>query len=216
MSPQQTVIFQISGITTLLLWGGAYLLIIRRAFKDQSYGMPFGPMCVNVAYEFTFGFVFPDVPPMKYANIAWFFIDLVIVYQYLRFGWDEFPALFPKSWFVPSVVLGIATAFAGVVAMTVEFRDVNGNYSGWGDQLLISISYVALLARRQSLRGQSVYILLTRMFGSIALIPGQYLQAPDSVLLVFLYVAFIVLDLIYLTLLLRQCRCEGMNPWRRL
>ncbi|WP_139559286.1 transmembrane-type terpene cyclase [Methylotetracoccus oryzae] len=215
MNPQETLIFQISGTTTLLLWGMAYLLIIRRAFKDRSYGMPFAPMCVNVAYEFTFGFVFPDVPPMNYANIAWFFIDLVIVYQYLRFGRDEFPALFPRNWFLPSVVLGIVTAFVGVVAMTVEFHDVNGNYSGWGDQLLISISYVALLARRQSIRGQSVYILLSRMFGSIALIPAQYLQAPDSVLLVFIYVAFIVFDLIYLTLLLRQCRLEGINPWRR-
>ncbi|WP_143735055.1 hypothetical protein [Methylocaldum sp. 14B] len=215
MTPQQELTFQISATASMTLWIAAYILIIRRGFKDRTYGMPFAPMCVNVSYEFIFGFVYPDIPPVNYANIAWFFIDLAIVYQYLRFGREEFPAVFPKHSFVPAFALGLVTAFFGVIAITLEFKDFHGNYTGWGDQLLISITYLYLLARRGSTRGQSVYIVLTRMFGSIVLIPAQYVQTPESILLPFLYAGFIVFDAIYLFLLVRQCRSEGINPWAR-
>jgi hypothetical protein len=43
------------------------------------------------------------------------------------------------------------------------------------------------------------------------------IQGPaDSVLLGFIYVSFATLDAIYIVLLIRQCRLEGINPWRRL
>lgn len=200
-----------------VLWVVAYLLIIRRGFKDSSYGMPFAPLCINLSYEATFGFIFPDAPPMNYANQAWLLIDFVIFYQFIRFGRAEFERLLPGVWFLPMLGLSLLLAFCGVLAVTIEFDDWHGSYTGWGDQLLISISYIWLLLRRGSVAGQSVYILLARSLGTIVLIPAQMIQGPaDSVYLGFVYVSFIVLDAVYFALLIRQCRLQGINPWKRL
>jgi hypothetical protein len=215
MTPTQQFIFNLSASSSAILWAVCYVLIIRRGFKDRTYGMPLAPLCVNMSYEFIFGILHPDAPPMNYANIVWFLIDLIIVYQYLRFAPKEFPAQLPRQWFYPASVLALITAFAGVLSITYEFQDWHGNYTGWGDQLLISITFSCLLLRRQSVRGQSLYIVLSRMLGSIVLIPGQYVQTPHSIFLVYVYVAFVVFDSIYIMLYLRQCRLENINPWTR-
>lgn len=86
MSANQQIVYYVSCLTCLLFWSICYLLLIRRAFKDRVYGMPLIPLCVNISYEFIFGILHPDKPPMNYVNIVWFFIDVVIAYQYLRFG----------------------------------------------------------------------------------------------------------------------------------
>jgi hypothetical protein len=216
MTPTQQLIFQVSSVTCLLLWGICYGLIIRRGFKDRAYGMPLAPLCVNLSYELIFGFVHPDDPPLNYANITWFLIDLVIAYQYLRFAPRKFPRLLPKHWVYPAFGIGLAAAFTGVLAITHEFQDWHGNYTGWGGQLLISITFPYLLLRRENVQGQSIYIALSRMLGSLALIPAQYLQAPDSIYLAYAYTTFPVFDIIYVALYLRLCRQEGINPWRRL
>jgi hypothetical protein len=215
MSANQQIVYYVSCLTSLFFWVSSYLLLIRRAFKDHVYGMPLIPLCVNISYEFIFGILHPDKPPLNYANIAWFFIDLVIVYQYLRFGKQEFTNFVSPKWFAPACLLALATAFAGVLTLTYDLKDWQGNYSGWGDQLLISVSFIYLLIRRRSVKGQSLYIALSRMIGTLALIPAQYLLTPRSKFLAFIYVAFLVFDLIYVTLLARQCREEGINPWKR-
>lgn len=71
------------------------------------------------------------------------------------------------------------------------------------------------MIRRRSVKGQSLYIALSRVIGTLAVIPAQYLLTPKSKFLAFVYVAFLVFDLIYVTLLARQCRQEGINPWKR-
>ncbi len=37
-----------------LFWTVTYLLIIRRGFRDQTYGMPLVALCANLAWEFIF------------------------------------------------------------------------------------------------------------------------------------------------------------------
>jgi hypothetical protein len=37
-------------------WALAYVLIIRRGFLDETYGMPFVALCANVSWEFIFSF----------------------------------------------------------------------------------------------------------------------------------------------------------------
>lgn len=216
MSANQQIVFYVSCLTCLLFWSICYLLLIRRAFKDRVYGMPLIPLCVNISWEFIFGILHPDKPPVNYINIVWFFIDVVIAYQYLRFGKQEFTTYVSPKWFVPSFLLALATAFTGVLTLTYDFNDWQGNYTGWGAELLLCVSFIYLLIRRRSVKGQSLYIALSRMIGTLALIPAQYLLTPKSKFLAFTYVAFLVFDLIYVTLLARQCRQEGINPWKRL
>lgn len=130
MSANQQIVYYISCLTSLLFWSICYLLIIHRAFKDKAYGMPLIPLCVNTSYEFIFGILHPDNPPVNYANIVWFFIDVVIVYQYLRYGKQELTAYVSSKWFAPAFLLTLATAFIGVLTLTYDLNDWQGNYTG--------------------------------------------------------------------------------------
>lgn len=216
MSPLENNIFLASCGASGLLWCLCYILLVRRAALDKTHAMPLAPLCVNMSWEFIFGFVHPDEPPMNYINMIWLAVDAVIVWQYLRYARMEWPRNLPQGWFVPFFVLSLATAFAGVLTLTRDLQDWHGNYTGWGDQLLISITMILMLVRRGSVRGQSLYIVLSRCLGSMVLIPGQYVQAPESRFLAFVYVAFVAFDLIYIFLYIRQARIEGINPWTRL
>jgi hypothetical protein len=195
-----------------LLWSVCYVLILRRGFLDRSYGMPAAALFVNLAWELIFGFVHPDRPPMCHVNQVWFVIDCVILYQYLRFGRQELPEALPRRWFLPAVGLGLVTAFLGVLFLTYDLRDWQGNYSGWGAQLLLSLTCIAMLLRRRSVRGQSVYIGLSRMLGTVALIPFQYALTPGARFLLLIFVLSPIFDGIYLVLLVRQSRAEGIDP----
>ncbi|MEZ5386286.1 MAG: hypothetical protein R3F13_12300 [Prosthecobacter sp.] len=216
MTDLENTIVMLSGSTCGLLWTLSYILIIRRAALDKAHAMPLAPLCVNVSYEFIFAFIHPSAPPLNVINMIWFGVDLIIFWQYLRYARAELPQLLPPSWFLPLTGLCLAAAFIGVLTFTRDVADWEGNYTGWGDQMLISITMVMLLLRRSSVRGQSIYIVLSRMLGSISLIPLQYIQDPRSRFLAFVYVAFVVCDSIYIALYIRQCRLEGINPWKRL
>jgi hypothetical protein len=216
MSADQRFVFSLSCIICLVFWGTCYLLIIRRSFKDSVYGMPLLPLCANLSYEFIFGILHPDQPPLNYFNITWFLIDLVIAFQYLRYGKKEFTTYLSPRWFAPAFLLTLATAFAAILTFTYDTGDWQGNYTAWADQLLISTSFIYLLVRRRSVAGQSLYIALSRMAGTLSIIPATYILAPGSKFLAFTYVAFLVFDSIYVTLLIRQYRHEGISLWRRL
>lgn len=44
--------FNIVGEVGCALWVVAYGLIIRQCFRDKSYGLPLGAICLNVSWEF--------------------------------------------------------------------------------------------------------------------------------------------------------------------
>lgn len=212
----ESFVYNASYFAAGALWSLAYALIIRRGFIDKTYGMPWVALCVNLSWEFIFGILHPDKPPGNYVNTAWFLVDLVIVYQYLRFGRRELPPGLRQTLFIPGFVLTLIAAFFGILAITYEFNDWPGGYTGWGAELLLAASYVSMLLRRDNVQGQSVYIALARLFGSIAVIPGQQILTPRSPFMFYVYAAFIVLDVVYIALYLRKCRELKINPWTRL
>jgi len=46
--------------TTLsgILWSIAYVLMTMKAFKEKSYAMPIYCFCLNITWEFVYGFVY--------------------------------------------------------------------------------------------------------------------------------------------------------------
>ncbi|MDQ8020912.1 MAG: hypothetical protein REI94_03680 [Moraxellaceae bacterium] len=199
---------------TLLGWLIAYVVIIRRSIKDRACGMPLVPLCINLSWEFVFGFMHPDRPPANYTCMVWFVFDLGIVYTYLKYGREEMSPLLPKALFIPAFLLVLATSFAGVLAVTYHFDDWTGSYTGWGDNFLIFCTLIALLFRRGNSRGQSLYIAIPAWIGSLCLVPFEMRISPDSLLLEFFYVGFIVFGAIYIVLLYRTLKAEGKQPWR--
>lgn len=196
-----------------VFWTAAYVLIIRLGFRDKTYGMPIAALCANISWEFIFSFLYPHAPPQNSISVIWFAFDLVIVFQTLRFGKFEFavPALF-----YPAFVLALLVSFGAVLAITFEFNDWDGKYAAFGQNLMMSILFVAMLLKRANVRGQSIYIALFKMIGTLLPSILFYLRYPDSPLLNFLYLSIFVFDLIYMALLHVKHTESGINPWRRI
>lgn len=181
------------------LWTLTYLLIIREGFRGQTYGMPLAALCANLSWEFVFSFVHPHDPLQRSVNIVWLIFDLVILFQLLRYGPREFPGLTARL-FYGLFGVALVTAFGAVLGVTRELDDFDGAYTAFGQNLMMSALFVAMLLSRGSLRGQSVAIAVSKMLGT-ALASLAFFFFYDgyggSVLLPFLYVAILVVDLLY-------------------
>src|SRR5690554_7553597 len=68
-------------LTGGIFWLLVYIEIIRKGFKDKTYGMPLAALLVNISWEFISSFVFPAEGIQLYINYLWFFLDLVILLQ---------------------------------------------------------------------------------------------------------------------------------------
>lgn len=201
-------------ITAGICWSSAYILIIRRGWRDRTYGMPIVALCANISWEFIFSFVRPQMFGQRVINIAWFGLDLIIWLQALRFGPQEFSRL-PRRMFYAMFGLVQAIAFGAVLAITYEFKDWYGYYAAYGQSLLMSGLFLAMLYNRRSLRGQSIGIAITKMVGT-ALVSITFTVHPlhhaHSVLLPFLYVVCGLLDALYVGAVYLVGRAAAAQP----
>jgi hypothetical protein len=199
-----------------LFWSATYIMIIRRGFKDKTFGIPFAALCANISWEAIFSFVTPHSAPRIYINYVWFALDTVIVYQFLKFGRREFTQISPKILY-GIFALGLTTAFPMIMFVNSEFADTSGAYSAFGQNLMMSALFVMMLVNRSDSRGQSIYIALFKLLGtgitSIAFFTYKQL-AQESSLLQFIFVMIFVYDLIYLIMIYHKSK--GQNVWKRI
>ena len=166
----------ISGIC----WTIVYIDGIRVGFRDKSYAIPFYALALNLAWEalYTYhGFRINGVDAQNIFNAAWLTFDLGILYTYFRFGRKYFPRLFETPanaggtafTFIGWSVLGIITAFAIQYAVIREFGVAKGAaYSAFPQNLLMSILFIAMLAKRRNREGQSLLIAVSKWIGTLA------------------------------------------------
>ena len=209
------MVFDAILVVSGVLWTLAYLLIIRRGFLDRTYGMPLVALCANISWEFIFSFVYPHDLPQRAVNVVWFSFDAVILFQVLRYGPREFPGLSRKV-FYAAFGLALATSFGVVLGITREFSDFDGAYSAFGQNLMMSVLFCAMLYARGSLRGQSPWIALLKMLGTLLASVAFYFFDPGydgSTLLPLLFVAILIFDGVYLAMTVVYGR-NGGRPVR--
>jgi hypothetical protein len=191
-----------------IFWSITYILIIRQGYKDKTYSMPLAALCANISWEAIFSFIHPHSPPQLYINYAWFILDVLIVFQFLKFGKSEFPNFSIKQ-FIASFVFALVLAFCSVLFISYEFNDWKGAYTAFGQNLMMSILFISMLVNRNSLRGQSIYIAVFKMLGTGVSSLAFYLYQPisqGSLLMPFLYISIFVCDIIYLILIYQKYR----------
>jgi hypothetical protein len=189
-----------------IFWSFAYLLIIRQGFKDKTYGMPLAAVCANISWEVIFAFFHPHSPPQLYINYAWFGLDLIIVFQLLKFGKKEFP-FFTVGQFYLIFVFALIMSFFSILFVTYEFHDWKGAYAAFGQNLMMSVLFLWMYFSRNNLRGQSIYIALFKMLGTGVSSLAFYLYQPisqDSYLMPFLYLAIFICDVAYTVLVFQR------------
>lgn len=190
-----------------IFWTIAYLLIIRQGFKDKTYGMPLAALCANISWEAIFAFIHLHRPPQLYINYGWFALDLVIVFQFLKFGKKEFSKSTTTAQFYSVFVFALVLSFSMILFVTYEFQDWQGAYAAFGQNLMMSILFLWMFFSRDDLRGQSVYIALFKMLGTLLSSLAFYLYQPisqNSFLLPFLYTAILICDSMYTALVFRR------------
>lgn len=213
VSPQLKWSLQIS---SGLFWTLVYILIIKRGFEDKVLGMPLVALCANISWEFIFSFIYPHDAPQYYVNIVWFLFDVVILVQALKFGKFDFNPRLPLKLFYPAFALTFLMSFCAVLLVSREFKDWDGKYAAFGQNLMMSVMFVSMLLRRASVKGQSIYIALFKMIGTLLPSILFFLYYPKSLLLDYLYVSIFIFDLIYFVMLYRKCLEERINPWARI
>jgi hypothetical protein len=188
-----------------LFWTVTYILIIRRGMLDRTYGMPLVALCANISWEFIYSFVLPSDGIQRIVNIIWFALDTVIVWLFLRYGPKEFADLSKRTFYTLAIVT-LITSFCAVLFAGLTFHD-HGTYSAFGQNLLMSAAFIAMLYRRKALRGQSISIAVCKLIGTACASLAFYLYSTlsqHSILLQFCYIAIFVYDIVYVVMIYMQ------------
>jgi len=197
----QTIISVIGGI----FWILTYVFIISKGFKDKTYGMPIIALCANISWEFIFSFVFPYGPPQSYINYLWFGLDTIVVAQFLNYGKNEFSKWSSSKLYKLFIVL-LTSEFSLILVGSIAIGDFIGIYSAFGQNLLMSILFVIMFFKRNSLRGQSFYIAIFKMLGTGLVSLHFYLYEPisqSSLILPPLFGSIFIFDMAYIYLIIR-------------
>jgi hypothetical protein len=222
------------GVLSCVFWLIAYVFIIVRGFKDKTFAMPITGLCANISWEFIYAFIYE---PYDYANtfsIGWFLLDIPIAWQCYVYGTKDFKNEFIRKKFRLIFFFTLVTAFTIVLTCFYEFKDFYGSYTGHGINLMFSILYVAMLLRRNSIDGQSLYIAVSRSLGTLFAFLGTAFdvmgdlntplniysiltiqQYPYTPLIRVLYFFTFIIDIVYISLLYRKIKEAKINPWQR-
>ena len=171
------IITVVSGVC----WTIVYIDGIRIGFRDKSYAIPFYALALNFAWELLytyFGFRTNGVTVQNVFNALWFTCDVGILFTYFKFGRKYFEGgrLVPSAhaegtdkYFVAWSVLGLITAFAVQYAFRREFGvSKAAAYSAFPQNLIMSILFIGMLAKRGSREGQSLTIAVSKWLGTLA------------------------------------------------
>jgi hypothetical protein len=165
-------------------------------------------------WEITFAFIYPPPAPISYSIIPWVFFTTVLVYQYFKYAKNDIgvPNLAPK-WLVPAFAASCAAGLAFILTITHRLGD-----GGWHSSVLVnmldSVLWIHMLLRRDSLRGQSIYIGIAKMMGTFGAYSGCFLIFGFNypILMVGAVTCFL-LDAWYVGMVYVKAREQGFSPW---
>ena len=217
LSPIATMIL----IGAVLFWVAGYVMMVRRGFKDQSYGLPISVLCVNIPWEFYYGFCADSSTLAKAVAIIYLVPDLLVLWTCLKYGPDDFDSSLMKRGYKAIAGAGMAVGMLAIWGMHVGFADEFGAITATFTTALSVVMLLAMILRRNNVRGQSFYIGLCLLLGN-ACGWNQTLQAQESlqpnVPVLWVHVSYSIILLtciIYLAVYVHVCRRDGINPWTR-
>src|SRR3954470_24979915 len=155
-------------LTSGICWTITYILIIIRSYKEKTYGMPFWALAFNITWESIFAFIFVSHDPLQaWINRVWLLFDTAIVVAYFLYGQKEWPAGVSKKWFYSYSLLVLITAYLFVYLVSADLDNSRGIYAAFIQNLMMSWLFILMLIRRKSQEGQSVWIALFKLIGTL-------------------------------------------------
>lgn len=222
-------------------WALCYIALIYRGFKDKSYGMPIVALSLNLSWELVFALF---IPPYGSADagliphgglkaqiifLVWATLDLVILYTYFRYGYPYFQKSYGISkatWLAFTAGL-MVFSFALMLTGGDFFRQFtlyfnNDQIEGakliaFGQNALMSISFIAMYYLRGNTDGQSFTIAWTKWIGTSMTGGIIYIldRGSDGAFVITFIACVFVCDVYYMQLIYRALKRQGINPWKR-
>ncbi len=223
-----------AGGLSSFFWTATYALILARGFRDRTFGMPLAALAANLAWEVIFlgdTLAIGAYDERLAMIVPWTLLDFAIVWQCFAFGANDFRDPRVRRFFRPALVGMLGFSALLVLSLVRELHDAIGWQVAFGQNLMMSILFVAMVLRRDDVRGQSIYIGIAKLLGSLfafvlalfwsprslhehwaSLLPDAY--HPIAPLLVTLYCGIFLFDVLYVALLWAKHRDLGVSPWK--
>jgi hypothetical protein len=200
-----------------VFWILTYLLIIRRGFQEKTFGMPLAALCLNISWEFIFSFVKPHFEPYIYVNIVAFSLDFIILIQLLSFWRREFPEKSGK-FFHLMLLSTLISSFSVVLLLSNLLNDSIGFHIAFIQNLLMSTLFILMLHNRDGVRGQSIYIAIFKMIGTLIASLAFGIYDPierGSIFLNTFYLSILLVDLVYTLMFYKKSKNLNIVVWTR-
>jgi len=173
---------------------------------------------------------------IQVRNFIWMLFDFVILYTVLKFGRKYFTHALVKKYFTWIVLGGVVAALLIIYTIVQEFWImnqwgvvVNGQvpdflplkiqggsyYTGFGLNFVMSLLFITMLISRGNVDGQSFYIATNKWLGSLAAYGFMLADGIQTPVVNVLYGFVFLFDVVYIFMVYRRCKLEGINPWRR-
>lgn len=152
-------------------WTIVYIQLIVTGFKEKTYGIPFITLALNFAWEAVHSFwgLKNNIFTIEtWIIVIWFLLDIVVVYTYLRYGKQYFPKHTCREYFIPWTIIIFFMAFMLQYYFVIEFGTLGRAYSGFMQNLIMSILFIHMLVSRNDLKGQNLTIGITKWIGTLS------------------------------------------------
>ncbi len=189
-----------------------YIIIIYKSFKDKTCGMPLFALALNLAWEFTFSFIYPpeNLLMARIMFILWLILDLIILYTFFKYGYEnlKYKNLITKKELNIFAILDILFSIIFIILFVNDISILYENSivqaSGFIanlQNLIMSILFVNMILNRGNTLGQSIFIAIFKWIGTLAIAILKFsnmLPSTNTELLIIMLIQ--VFDIIYIHL----------------
>ena len=190
-----------------------YIIIIYKSFKDKTCGMPLFALALNLAWEFTFSFIYPpeNLLMARIMFILWLILDLIILYTFFKYGYEnlKYKNLITKKELSIFAILDILFSIIFIILFVNDISILYENSivqaSGFIanlQNLIMSILFVNMILNRGNTLGQSIFIAIFKWIGTLAIAILKFsnmLPSTNTELLIIILIQ--VFDIIYIHLI---------------
>lgn len=190
-----------------------YIIIIYKSFKDKTCGMPLFALALNLAWEFTFSFIYPpeNLLMARIMFILWLILDLIILYTFFKYGYEnlKYKNLITKKELNIFAILDILFSIIFIILFVNDISILYENSivqaSGFIanlQNLIMSILFVNMILNRGNTLGQSIFIAIFKWIGTLAIAILKFsnmLPSTNTELLIIILIQ--VFDIIYIHLI---------------
>lgn len=214
--------YNLVGAVGCAFWILAYVLILKKCFRDRTYGLPLVAICLNFGWEILASFVFPNPVPLWHAfDRIWLAVDVLLVYQLLRWGRSAQRTPELQRYFYWVVLLTFIVGIWGQYAFVSSYPDRLGLVAAFGINLIMSILFIFFyLDRKETLSGISRGGAVCKMLGSLGTsVECHWVvrlidpEISSLAFLTFLCVCIFIADCFYIYLVFARQRELSSSRW---